>query len=597
MSAKSAWMTAGVLLLAIVGTLFCSCSEEPSNPRDSEPPTAIDDLVVADTSATAATLEWTAPKDPPSQCRASTYEIRYWGEGGGWEDATSATEPPQPAAPDSVERFTVEALQPETEYFFQIQSKDARGNGSALSNVALARTGPPLDTEAPSAITTLEVVTTTESELALRWIAPSDPPRGTASYLYELRFWTYGEEWATGVIAMGLPAPAAPGTQQRFVIGQLAPVMSYHVQMRSRDREGNWSDLSNEVFGRTRPAAAVCPPVSFLSEILERPRPFLPGPEEWLWRRSAVRKAMVDSCPPNPDAAFCPYGADAWHPSGIIGFNYIPVREMTWPWGLDCMALYHQLTSLAGYWLMDADGSNQRRVLPARLGAPSWSPDGDWIVFYAGGHIYSMPFLGEGFDQSRIVHLACDGGSATPMWSPDGTKIAFENWTSADGWCVYVVNPDGTGLRRIRRGAQYPAWNPDGEHLICISGHMELCEVSIYDTSDVVFHTNYGGTVILRSPLYAPTGDRIVFLLDSIGSGLHIWVVEPGGGAPRLLCPDEVGQTQFGRGLNSWSPDGTRLIYQRYDANEWTYENGTLWTVDVTTGATRQLTFNPYSGP
>src|SRR5207249_745019 len=54
-----------------------------------------------------------------------------------------------------------------------------------------------------------------------------------------------------------------------------------------------------------------------------------------------------------------------------------------------------------------------------------------------------------------------------PVWSPDGTKIAFDS--DRDGNTVantgiYVMNADGSGVRRLTDpGGDYgPAWSPDG---------------------------------------------------------------------------------------------------------------------------------------
>ena len=52
---------------------------------------------------------------------------------------------------------------------------------------------------------------------------------------------------------------------------------------------------------------------------------------------------------------------------------------------------------------------------------------------------------------------------ATPAWSPDGRKIAFEGVRDAPSG-VYVVNADGSGQRRLARNGRAPAWSPDGRN-------------------------------------------------------------------------------------------------------------------------------------
>ncbi len=42
----------------------------------------------------------------------------------------------------------------------------------------------------------------------------------------------------------------------------------------------------------------------------------------------------------------------------------------------------------------------------------------------------------------------------------------------------------------------------------------------------------------------------------------------------------------------SVSPDGNKAVYVKYNANDWGYDNGTLWILNLITGEKRQLTFN-----
>lgn len=40
----------------------------------------------------------------------------------------------------------------------------------------------------------------------------------------------------------------------------------------------------------------------------------------------------------------------------------------------------------------------------------------------------------------------------------------------------------------------------------------------------------------------------------------------------------------------SWSPDGTRLVYMRWNSREYAPGNNVLWIIDVRTGEKEQLT-------
>jgi len=61
----------------------------------------------------------------------------------------------------------------------------------------------------------------------------------------------------------------------------------------------------------------------------------------------------------------------------------------------------------------------------------------------------------DGTDRVRMTTDAHSDG--LPVWSPDGRWIAFRS--DRDGtWAIYVVRPDGSGLRRVTDAPVLPLW-------------------------------------------------------------------------------------------------------------------------------------------
>jgi Tol biopolymer transport system component len=123
----------------------------------------------------------------------------------------------------------------------------------------------------------------------------------------------------------------------------------------------------------------------------------------------------------------------------------------------------------AGLSLIRPDGTG-RRVLPHTEGGeyPSWSPDSSRIAFNSnltGDHVMYIARA----DGSKVVDLSRVGEGWQVDWSPDGRSILFtshrdhpDNYTD-----VYVMRPDGSGVRRLTNDSSYaPTWSPDGDRIV-----------------------------------------------------------------------------------------------------------------------------------
>jgi dipeptidyl aminopeptidase/acylaminoacyl peptidase len=111
------------------------------------------------------------------------------------------------------------------------------------------------------------------------------------------------------------------------------------------------------------------------------------------------------------------------------------------------------------------------RVLGCDIpGYLSWSPDGSRLAYACmfgrrGIHTIRHDGTGRRLIPTHTVR------AFSPTWSPDGKRIAFSTGQiprRADGSHVYVVNVDGTHLRRLAAGA-LPEWSPDGKTIAYVA--------------------------------------------------------------------------------------------------------------------------------
>jgi Tol biopolymer transport system component len=92
-------------------------------------------------------------------------------------------------------------------------------------------------------------------------------------------------------------------------------------------------------------------------------------------------------------------------------------------------------------WVMEADGSNPRRLAEADTGhgyAANWSPDGKWLAFVkrenagdqsadqaAESLISNIYLVNVQSGELKQITSFVDGRAETPHWSPDGNTLAF----------------------------------------------------------------------------------------------------------------------------------------------------------------------------
>jgi TolB protein len=154
-------------------------------------------------------------------------------------------------------------------------------------------------------------------------------------------------------------------------------------------------------------------------------------------------------------------------PRGGAGDSYSP----SWsPDGrLIAFSSSHATPENPEIYVVRPDGSGPKRLTRTRGGVevlgddgwPRWSPDGTRIVFSSNrtgnGEVWIMRADGTG--QRRLAGLARRDDWA-PAFSPDGTQIAFESLDARGRSLLYVVRPNGTGLRSLGIAGTYPAWRP-----------------------------------------------------------------------------------------------------------------------------------------
>ena len=213
------------------------------------------------------------------------------------------------------------------------------------------------------------------------------------------------------------------------------------------------------------------------------------------------------------------------------------------------------------------NGKAERRLTSLRGSTydPVWSPDGTKIAFTRArgpsNEIYVINSSRSG--QRKLTH-----GGHDPSWSPDGRRIAF---TSGPG--IWVINADGTGKRRLARNGAGAAWSPDGNWIAFIG-----------DRAMFLIRPDGSGTrrltqiaEVSNGPIWSPDSTQIGF---------------PSGGAIYVVGLDGHGKRRLTRGPienddPAWSPDGRKIAFTRG-----MYPECDVWVMNANGSRQRRLTMS-----
>ncbi len=140
-------------------------------------------------------------------------------------------------------------------------------------------------------------------------------------------------------------------------------------------------------------------------------------------------------------------------------------------------------------WVMDRDGGNPRRVFNGTGWDPTWSPDGEQILFASDMNGLNQLYVGhlDGTAVHKITNLPALRGRSD--WSPNSQDVVTY---SGEAWHreVYLMGADGSKVRQLTPGggnSQGPAFSPDGRWVVFTTyfdhpGDINGCEIYIIRT-------------------------------------------------------------------------------------------------------------------
>jgi serine/threonine-protein kinase len=211
------------------------------------------------------------------------------------------------------------------------------------------------------------------------------------------------------------------------------------------------------------------------------------------------------------------------------------------------------------------------------------SPDGNWIAFQSDRDgdwdIYLMPTncdtISGGCEGNLQKIIQNDIFDRLPSWSPDGEWIIFSSDTRNDGtFDLYRLRPNGTDLQLVfsnQKRNSHARYAPGSAYLVFTTGDTQdstTWDIGRFNPQTQDFTTLTGSASKDWSPTFSPDGQSLLYLVDQDGIQGHsaIGVMDASGENQGILY-DGPG---FEWGV-SYSPDGgyiTFTVYSQQTARE-----------------------------
>ncbi|HET7790836.1 MAG TPA: BamA/TamA family outer membrane protein [Gemmatimonadales bacterium] len=234
--------------------------------------------------------------------------------------------------------------------------------------------------------------------------------------------------------------------------------------------------------------------------------------------------------------------------------------------------------------LVKSSLSNNYESLRFIYSAGSWSPDGKAFAIAAKhkdrDDLVLLDVARDKEERRIVIPL---NGLTTPSWSPDGQQLVF---TGYDGGIsdLFIVNRDGSGFRRLTNDKDAdldPSWSPDGKTIAFATDRgpetdfSELkfgnLRIALYhlDTGEieVLTHMDYGKNI---NPVWAPDGKSLAFVSDRTGIS-NIFLFDLGDRNVYQLTDVFTGVSGITpiSPVLSWAHEADRLAFSYYENGEY----------------------------
>jgi eukaryotic-like serine/threonine-protein kinase len=214
-----------------------------------------------------------------------------------------------------------------------------------------------------------------------------------------------------------------------------------------------------------------------------------------------------------------------------------------------------------------SEGSSDRQAFEVSIAV---SPDGSRFagIIASPTTTYDIWISERGRPSSRRVVAVPGADAVSPVWSPDGTRIAYGQQSLSETNGIYVVSPSGSGSpQRITRAGPKSwlvptSWSPDGTQILCktiLFGRRQIFVTPASPPGGAAVEPKplFPGTARCGDGMFSPDGRCIAYESDESGKD-EVYVTAWTAGGPD---GEPLSVSVGGGSIPIWAPGGKRLYY------------------------------------
>ena len=231
----------------------------------------------------------------------------------------------------------------------------------------------------------------------------------------------------------------------------------------------------------------------------------------------------------------------------------------------------------------DPDTSNNSSTASVTVAAVPILPKSNGLIAFGSQRdVFSSNMVPSGIytvkpdatDEKLFPGIPTNGRERAPVWSPDGSRLAFEEKNFGGSSIVTeisVINADGSGLLKLVDDAsdfnRSVTWSPNGSQIAYIGkggpGVDTIRTIHIANTDGSGSYRLPNSPSFLSAVDWSPDGTKFVY-----STGQELFVINADAtGKTQLTTTQQTLDGATNDNDPHWSPDGTKILFTRFTNN------------------------------